>query len=116
MKNEYGVSASAFVIEGELEGHPVRRARKTFQCDGWTDRRGHARIVVGDYYVEGFGDGSAGGFGCARICLSCVGPITVNNDRVQRAIDIQAKALDHRCPNSMSSVTPPPSSAPATTR
>jgi hypothetical protein len=56
-------------------GMRVRRARVSGECAGWltTTRRGHARIGVGELYVEGervpLGDGK---FTRERYCLGCL--------------------------------------------
>lgn len=80
------------VIDGEMSGHPVRKARKTFSCDGWTNKIGHAKIFAGDYYVEGFATiDVANGFGHDRYCIACVAPITVSRPELQALIDATAK-------------------------
>jgi len=55
-----------------LHGHAVRRARKTYDCDGWMNRANHTQILPGDLYVEGDpAPDRAGGFGSYRYCAEC---------------------------------------------
>jgi len=55
-----------------LYGHAVRRARKTYTCDGWTSRLCRTQINPGDLYVEGDpAPDRAGGFGTYRYCAKC---------------------------------------------
>jgi hypothetical protein len=67
-----------FVQGGWLDGHPIRRARKSYRCDYWRGLSNGGRcnrpIRPSDLYVEGEMNDEAGGFGHDRYCPSCAGP------------------------------------------
>ncbi len=63
---------------GPIGGHTMRRARKEYSCDGWSNALpGHRcpnKIIPGDYYALGIRGALSGGFGVDRLCLECAGP------------------------------------------
>ena len=66
----------ATIKNGWLAGAAVRTARKEHGCDYWRGASSGgvcgATIGVGDRYVEGDPNPTAGGFGFDRYCLACV--------------------------------------------
>lgn len=59
------------VSGGIYAGHLIRQARKPGKCGCG------CAIAVGDLYLEGEGNDTAGGFGRDRLCLDCAGPEAV---------------------------------------
>ena len=60
------------VSSGPLKDHYVRRARKSYDCDGWATHGCEVIIEPGTEYVEGEPDiDRAGGFGHKRYCAVC---------------------------------------------
>ncbi len=66
----------ATINDGWLAGAIVRTASKEHGCDYWRGASSGgvcgATIGVGDHYVEGDPNATAGGFGFDRYCLACV--------------------------------------------
>jgi hypothetical protein len=66
------------IIDGWLEGKPVRRARKPARRDYWMGRgKGYCPTVIepGQFYAEGDPDGhTLNPFVMSRYCLHCAGP------------------------------------------
>jgi hypothetical protein len=64
------------LTHGWLEGHPVRVSRQPHRCEYWrgASAGGLCRnvIAVGERYVEGEPNDTAGGWGNARYCLCCM--------------------------------------------
>ncbi len=70
------VVAHGQVIEFDKNLGPrlVKTAKKAGLCSGWNNPAGHARIEVGDLFVETETDPArAGGFAMQRVCLDCAG-------------------------------------------
>jgi hypothetical protein len=77
METQTGDTKMIVIQDGWLKGHCIRRARKAHRCDYthgvYNGGRCKTIIQPGDFYAEGEGNDSAGGFGNDRYCLSCAG-------------------------------------------
>lgn len=71
-RKEEKMPADTIIIPG-LGARRIRIARRAGPCAGWTHRRDHAVIKIGDRYWESEPDPyRAGGYAMQRCCMECV--------------------------------------------